>query len=224
MDAPPRAAQGPGARGERAAPGAAVIQAVVAIALLAACLAAQAQTWRGNFVAGKHGLQMSPCRSGERLAVADRTPERDLEAVYREIAQRPGRAIFVELQGRLEAKTLMAERLVRASAEGPGCREDLERVRLRAQGSDPLWQLEAREDGVFIRTRGGATPMRFASGTWSVKDTGWSLEASTGKSVLHVTVRAERCRDPLLGLTTLRALADLDGRKLLGCAWQGDAK
>jgi len=38
---------------------------LVAVALAGAAAGASAQTvWRGNFVAGKAGLQMSPCRSG----------------------------------------------------------------------------------------------------------------------------------------------------------------
>jgi uncharacterized membrane protein len=196
------------------------------LAVLLTTVPAGAQPlWRGNFLAGKSGLLMSPCRSGERLAVEDRTREHDLETVYRDLTQRPGRAIFAELQGRLEGKTLLAERLVRAQAEGAGCREELAKLRLRAQGSDPLWHLEARDDGVWLRTRGGQPPARFDLGSWTQKGGAWLLETTSEKSVLRITIREERCRDSMLGgLYTLRAIADLDGRKYSGCAYWGDLK
>lgn len=185
--------------------------------------APSAGAWRGNFIAGAQGLMMSPCRSGERLAVEDRTPERDLQAVYRELAQRPGRAIFVELAGRREGRTLLAQRLVRAAAEGPGCREDLAAVRLRAQGTDPVWQLDARADGAWLRTRGGQSAAKYPAGPFSRSDLRYSYEGARQSSVLRVTVREERCRDPMLGaLFTLRATAELDGRKFSGCAYWGD--
>ena len=78
-----------------------------------------ARVWRGNFIAAKQGLMMSPCRSGERLIVEDATPKRELDAIYRELTQRPGRAIFMELEGSRNGRMVRAVRLDRAYAEGP---------------------------------------------------------------------------------------------------------
>lgn len=196
---------------------------------LMACCAALAQAeqppaiWRGNFIAGTRGLQMSPCRSGERLALEDRTPKRELEAVYRELAQRPGRAIFLEFAGQRDGPVLRAERFIRAYAEGPGCREDLGTVRLRANGADPPWHLDARGDAVLLRRLGVQEPSRFPAGPFERRGAQFVYEGAAEKSVLRVTVRDARCRDPLSGaLTTLSAVADWDGRKLSGCAYWGD--
>ena len=181
------------------------------------------RTWRGNFVAGKSGLQMSPCRSGERVVVEDATPQRELEPVYRELATRAGRAIFIEFSGRRDGAILRAERLRRAYADGPGCREDLDQVQLRAQGIEPLWYLDARADAVLLRRPGGGAPHRFPAGAFERRGAEFVYEGAAERSVLRIVLREERCRDPLSGaLYTLRALADWDGRKLPGCAYWGE--
>jgi uncharacterized membrane protein len=197
----------------------------VLLVLTIVCAAAEARDgiWRGNFVAGRQGLMMSPCRSGERLRVEDRTPGRELESLYREVTQRPGRAVFVELQGKRDGSRLIAERFVRAGAEGPGCREDLASVRLRAQGTDPVWQLDARAGAVLLRWRGGREPERFPAQAFRKLGETFVYEGAARHSVLRVTVREERCRDPMLGAVyTLRAIAQWDGRKYSGCAYWGD--
>jgi len=166
---------------------------------------------------------MSPCRSGERLTVEDRTPRRDLAAVYRELAQRPGRAIFIEVIGRREGGVVRAESLRRAYAEGPGCREELESVYLRANGTDPLWHLDVREEGVLLRRIGEYEAQRYPARPLERVGEEFRYEGAAEKSVLRVTVRTGRCHDPMTGaLYTLRVRAERDGTKLTGCAYWGD--
>ncbi len=198
--------------------------AFAAVALALAASGVQAQTvWRGNFLAGKQGLQMSPCRSGERLAVEDRTPGRELEALYKELAQRPGRAIFIEIGGTRDKSKLIAERLRRAHAEGPGCREDLQEIRLRALGSEPFWSLEVRADAVLLRRLGAQQPMRFPPGTFERRGDEFVYEGASENSVLRVAIRESRCRDVMSGaFFTLGVQLELDGKQLSGCAYWGD--
>jgi uncharacterized membrane protein len=196
---------------------------VLALALVAPDVLAQT-IWRGNFLAGKQGLQMSPCRSGERLAVEDRTPGRELESLYKELAQRPGRAIFIEVGGTREKSTLIAERVHRAHAEGPGCREDLQEIRLRALGSEPFWSLEARADAMLFRRLGVHEAMRFPVGALERRGDEFVYEGASEKSVLRVVVREARCRDIMSGAYfTLVIQLELDGKQLTGCAYWGDA-
>lgn len=186
---------------------------------------AEAQTvWRGNFVAGKQGLQMSPCRSGERLKLEDRTPERELETLYKELVQRPGRAIFLEVEGSRQGSQIAVAKVRRAHAEGPGCREDLQEIRLRAIGSEPFWGLEARADAVLLRRLGVHEPLRFSAGAFERRGAEFIYEGASEKAVLRVAVREARCRDTMSGAYfTLSAQLELDGRKLSGCAYWGDA-
>lgn len=182
-----------------------------------------ARVWRGNFIAAKQGLMMSPCRSGERLIVEDATPKRELDSVYRELTDRPGRAIFMELSGSRNGRMLRAERLLRAYAEGPGCREDLDAVQLRANGTEPFWHLDAGKDAVLLRRPGAEPAQRFPATPWQRRDAQWVYEGAAAKSVLRVVVREAVCRDAMTGgYYTLSVSADWDGRKLAGCAYWGD--
>ncbi len=195
----------------------------VLCALAHAHAALAQEIWRGNFIAGKQGLMMSPCRSGERLQVEDRTPGRELESLYAELAQRPGRAIFVEVGGTRNQKQLAVERVHRAYAEGPGCREDLKGVRLRAFGNEPFWSFEARADGATLRLL-PAPATGFPAGSFARRGADFVYEGASERSVLKVAVHEGPCRDAMSGaFFTLRAQAEVDGRKYTGCAYWGDA-
>lgn len=179
--------------------------------------------FRGNFIAAARGLMMSPCRSGERLIVEDATPKRELDAIYRELTQRPGRAIFMELTGLRNGRLLRATRLHRASAEGPGCREDLDAVQLRANGTEPFWHLDARRDAVLMRRPDTEPAQRFPATAFEPRGAEYVYEGAAERSVLRVVVREAICRDAMTGgYYTLSVTADWDGRKHTGCAYWGD--
>lgn len=179
--------------------------------------------WRGNFIASTRGLMMSPCRSGERLVVEDQTPGQVLGRIYRELAQRPGRAIFVEVAGQRAGDTVRAERLLRAYAEGPGCREDLADVRLRAHGTEPFWHLEVRREAVLLRRPGPEPVARFPEARFEVQGEGYALETASPRSVLRLVVREAVCRDAMSGgYYALSASFSRDGRVFTGCAYWGD--
>lgn len=184
---------------------------------------APATVYRGNFIAAARGLMMSPCRSGERLIVEDATPKRELDAIYRELTQRPGRAIFMELTGSRNGRLVRATRLHRAYAEGPGCREDLDAVQLRANGTEPFWHLDAGKGAVLLRRPGVDPVQRFPATPLERRGAEFVFEGAAERSVLHVVVREAVCRDAMTGgYYTLSATADWDGRKLIGCAYWGD--
>ena len=182
-----------------------------------------ARVFRGNFIASAKGLMMSPCRSGERLIVEDATPQRQLETLYRELTQRPGRAIFMELTGSRNGRMVRATRLHRAYAEGPGCREDLDAVQLRANGTEPFWHLDARRDAVLMRRPGTEPAERFPAAVLERRGSEWVYEGASGQSVLRLAVREAACRDAMTGgYYTLSVSIERDGRKLTGCAYWGD--
>jgi putative lipoprotein len=202
------------------------LRALLAATVLAAPaspVGAAGEIWRGNFIAGKPGLMMSPCRSGERLQVEDRTPDRGLGAIYKELAQRPGRAIFIEAEGRRDGKRLAIERLRRAYAEGPGCGEELAEVRLRARGNEPFWSFELLVGGAKLWLL-PQPPVAFPAGGFERRGEEYVYEGASERSVLRILVREATCRDTMSGaLFTLRAQAEVDGRKYTGCAYWGDA-
>lgn len=182
-----------------------------------------AELWRGNFVANAHGLYLSPCRTGERLRVEDATDARDLAELYAALAERPGRPIFVELEGRREGRRIRAAALRRAVAGGAGCAEDLVGVRLRAAGGPPPWWLELRSDGARVRL-GPASPMRFPAAAFDRQGGQWHYEAAEGRSVLRVRAVEERCRDPLArAVFPYRVTVEIDGVRRTGCGYPGDA-
>lgn len=190
-------------------------------AAMNACADAEA-VWRGNFLVGRQGAQFSPCRSGERFAVTDATPGRALEAAYRELATRPGRALYAEFRGAREARGLRATRFERAQADGPGCREDLDHVRLRAYGFNPFVQFELGERSALLRTVPSAEPDEFAGAALQVVEGEARYEGSNADSVLRLRVRARACREPLSSaLFSYEAVIVVDGTPYSVCAYWG---
>jgi uncharacterized membrane protein len=194
-----------------------------ACALLQPARAEDAQIWRGHFLVGKAGAQFNPCRTGDRFALEDATPGRALEAAYRALAQRRGRAIFIEFAGRRTAQGITATRFERALTDGPGCREDLQDVRLRAYGFNPFIQVEVRATEVLLRLRPASPPAEYAGAALRVDGGEAHLEAASAASVLHLRVRARPCREALSnGLFSYEATVDVGGVLYAACAYWGD--
>jgi len=194
----------------------------LACTLVASALAGDEQRWRGNFLIGKAGAQFNPCRTGERLALEDATPGRVLEAAYRELARRPGRAIFAEFSGRREDGQIRATRFLRAQAEGPGCREDLDDVRLRAYGFNPFIQLEMRAATTLLRLRPSGAPLEYAGATLRVEDGEARYEGANADSVLRLRLRARPCRETLSSaIFSNEALIEVEGERYAVCAYWG---
>ena len=198
-------------------------------ALALACMlthalqAAEPQRWRGHFLVGKSGAAFNPCRTGDRYALEDATPGRALEGAYRELARRPGRAIFVEFIGVRMTQGIRATRFERALTDGPGCREDLDGVRLRAYGFNPFIQIELRETQVYLRLRPAGEPEVYAGGALRVDDDEARLVATRADAVLKLRVRAKACREPLSnGLFSYEATAEIGTTPYAACAYWGD--
>ena len=182
-----------------------------------------ATIWRGHFLVGKAGAQFNPCRTGERFALVDATPGQALEAAYRALARRRGRAIFVEFAGQRTANGITATRFERALTDGPGCREELQAVRLRAYGFNPFIQVEVRATTVLLRLRPASAPVAYAGATLRVDGGEARLEAASAASVLHLRVRAKPCRETLSnGLFSYEATVDVGGVLYAACAYWGD--
>jgi uncharacterized membrane protein len=178
--------------------------------------------WRGNFALGRHGAEMSPCFSGSRIEVDDATPGGLLSALYRELASRPGKPIFVEFSGTRTAGRVRAEALHRASRDGPGCRENVSALRLVALGSDPLWRLESGADGVRLY-RAGAGSRDFPPRALASRGAEFVYEGANASSVLRLTVTPGGCRDRLSNaFFDHSAEVRLDGETLRGCTYRGD--
>ncbi len=192
-------------------------------ALTSAAAAGGEQVWRGNFLVGKPGALFSPCRTGERLLLQDATPGQALEAGYRELARRPGRAIFAEFIGQRDGKTIRATRFLRAQAEGPGCREDLDEVRLRAYGFNPFLQLEMRAASTLLRLRPASPPIEYSGATLRLEDGEARYEGANAESVLRLRVRAKDCREALSSaIFSYEALIEVEGERYAVCAYWGD--
>ncbi|HSH07654.1 MAG TPA: hypothetical protein VLA41_08335 [Burkholderiales bacterium] len=191
-------------------------------ALLSVTAAAEETVWRGNFLVGKPGALFSPCRTGERLLLEDATPGQALEAAYRELARRPGRAIFAEFVGQRDAETIRATGFLRAQAEGPGCREDLDEVRLRAYGFNPFLQLEMRAASTLLRLRPAGAPLEYAGATLRLEDGEARYEGANADSVLRLRVRAKACREVLSSaIFSYEALIEVEGERYAVCAYWG---
>lgn len=192
-------------------------------ALLSVTAAAEETVWRGNFLVGKPGALFSPCRTGERLLLEDATAGQALEAAYRELARRPGRAIFAEFVGARDGKTIRATRFLRAQAEGPGCREDLDEVRLRAYGFNPFLQLEMRAVSTLLRLRPSSRPLEFPGATLRLEDGEARYEGANADAVLRLRVRANGCREALSSaIFSYEALIEVSGERYAVCAYWGD--
>ena len=195
--------------------------------------AADPTIWRGNFLVAKQGALFSPCRSGERFVLDDATPGRALEAAYRALARRRGRPIFVEFTG-LRAgagattststtATIRATRFERALADGPGCREELEGVRLRAYGFNPFIQVEMRADSVFLRLRPSGAPTEYAGAALRIEGGEARSESVTAAAVLRLRIRAKPCREQLSSaMFSYEAFIEVDGKRYASCAYWGD--
>jgi uncharacterized membrane protein len=67
-------------------------------------------------------------------------------------------------------------------------------------------------------------PVAFPAGGFERRGEEYVYEGASERSVLRILVREATCRDTMSGaLFTLRAQAEVDGRKYTGCAYWGDA-
>ncbi len=179
--------------------------------------------WRGNFAIGRHGAEMSPCFSGSRIEIEDATTSGLLTALYRELASRPGKPIFVEFSGTRAAGRVRAEALHRASRDGPGCRENVSAVRLVALGTDPLWRLESRAEGMRLYQAGVGAPREFPARAFASRGAEFVYEGASASSVLKLRVIPGACRDRLSNAFFDHvAEVELDAERLSGCAYWGE--
>jgi uncharacterized membrane protein len=197
--------------------------AVVLAALLALPAAAAGPAWQGHFISrgDAEGL-FSPCHSGKRYSTRDATPDREVAALYEELARRPGQPIFMEFSAIREAEdALVIDRVLRAAATGPGCREDMQAFELRAHGGNPPWRLDVSPAAVLFQP-GRSEPLKWPYQSFSARKGRRELAARSEAGDLLVIITPGRCLDPLVnGVFSLRAEIAFGGRTYLGCAYEG---
>jgi uncharacterized membrane protein len=90
-------------------------------------------------------------------------------------------------------------------------------------GNEPFWSFESRTGGAALRLL-PQPATAFPAGGFERRGEDYVYEGASEYSVARISVREGPCRDTMSGAYfTLRAQAEVDGRKFSGCAYWGDA-
>lgn len=203
-----------------------VLQAtfVLITAWLPCAAIASDSVWQGSFIAkSEDGGMFSPCRSGKRYTTRDATAAREAAGLYREVAPRAGRPVFLEFVGERESEEgLRIERVLRMAASGPGCAESPQGFLLRAYGASPLWRLDLSPETLLFQ-RAASPPVTWPSQPFSLRAGTRELAARGEGGDIRVIIVPGRCVDQLAGAVfSLRAEVLFEGRTYEGCAYDGE--
>jgi uncharacterized membrane protein len=167
-------------------------------------------------------LQLMPCDGGP-LVLEDRTPDRELSRVLRELtAAQEGRPMFVELSAQRDFGLggVAAVEVRRAAVDTPGCRERFDQREWLALGSEPAWRLEVTARDLMLNVPGvSALPVaRIPHGGARLSD-GRIAYAATDGSDFAVTIHQRRCVDSATGAWFAYYVEiESEGKSLAGCA------
>ena len=156
-------------------------------------------------------------------------PGGELARAFASLDAKPVDGIYVELDGApaADGKTLAWTKLLRARGlrEGIACDAPVFEGEFVANGNEPFWAIEIRENGIVYRSpelpKGRIYPYAFtrtASGAvvYATKTDGPVV------STLEISLEPARCVDPMSGeLRSFKAHVALDGLELSGCALAG---
>lgn len=156
-------------------------------------------------------------------------PDGELALAFASLSAAPGDGIYVELDGEpaADGKTLVWTALTRAHAlkEPIACGGPVFEGEFVANGNEPFWAIEVRENGIVYRDleipKGRTYPYALTR-----TETGSVIYATKIEgpvvSTLEITLEPARCVDSMSGeLRSRKAHVTLDGRKLEGCAVLG---
>lgn len=188
---------------------------------------------RGHLVWGHESRSFTECDSG-REAWAFNESGDELTAVYEELTTEPYQPMFVEVRGTWEAapqegfaadysEALRITEFLRAESEGFGCRLELGDVLFVANGNEPFWRLQVKDEGISLRTMNAPDEVVFAAPEASEHAglvTYYSSNRREGE--IRVTFERRRCIDSMSGARyAWAATVNFDGRQLAGCAAEG---
>jgi uncharacterized membrane protein len=165
--------------------------------------------------------------SGNAVTLAD--PEGVLVQPLASLSGNPGDGIYVELAGApgADGKTLSVNALLRARAlrESIPCDAPIFEGEFVANGNEPFWAIEIRENGIVYRSpeilKGRTYPYAFTRTPTGSVVYATKIEAPS-VSTLEIALEPTRCVDSMSGeLRSFKAHVTLDGRKLEGCAVAG---
>ena len=160
------------------------------------------------------------CGTPAEAAVTWADPAGEFAKVFASLEAKPADGIYVELDG-APGKLLRAGSL----REGTACDAPVFEGEFVANGNEPFWAIEIRENGIVYRSpelpKGRVYPYAFtrtASGAvvYATKTDGPVI------STLEISLEPARCVDSMSGeLRSLKAKVALDGQELSGCALAG---
>ena len=164
---------------------------------------------------------------GAAMTLTDHQGE--LANAFGTLSTKPEDGVYVELDGApaADGTTLAWTKLLRARSLGEGipCDAPVFEGEFVANGNEPFWGIEIRQDGIVYRSpempKGRTYPYAFTR-----TETGSVVYAtkteSPAVSTLEIALEPARCVDSMSGeLRSFKAHATLDGLKLEGCAVAG---
>jgi uncharacterized membrane protein len=160
------------------------------------------------------------CGTPAEAAVTLADPAGEFARAFASLESKPADGIYVELDG-APGKLLRA----RSLRESPACNEPVFEGEFVANGNEPFWAIEIRENGIVYRSpelpKGRVYPYAFTrTATGAVVYATKSDEPVV--STLELSLEQARCVDSMSGeLRSFIAHVTLDGRELSGCARAG---
>jgi putative lipoprotein len=188
---------------------------------------------RGQFVFGHEVRSLTPCNQAESLWVIDQTGL--LANLHGELAPqtKPYSDIFVAVMGRIGPKpqdgfgadysgSVTVEEVVYAAFEGFDCDFDWNRFVYRAQGNEPFWMIEVRQEEMRL-TRLGHDDITWTNFKENRTDDAAIFHAiGDGQSTVQLVVENKSSRDTMSGAYYgLSARLILDGESFTGYALRG---
>lgn len=192
----------------------------------------RASRFRGHLVWGHESRSFTEC-GGEREGWVINDAGDELVEVYEELTATPYQPMFVEVRGTWEAapregfgaeygEALRITELLRAENEGFGCRLELDGVSFIANGNEPFWRLQIRDDGISMRSMGLPDDVIFPSPGRHGQPPHITFNSDGPVAAIQITLEERRCIDTMSGARfAWAATVDVDGRRLSGCAAEG---
>ncbi len=191
---------------------------------------------RGAVVLTADARTLRLCGENEDLWLADQG-EDSLEEAYARLVGEPGTPLYVEVRGERTAtpagtsipgdykQAFLLEELLYAGVpgEGAGCETGAPAYRVLARGNEPFWAIEVATDKMLLRQPELPAPLEFPADESQDAEGSVTWRAAAGGHALELTISRVACSDSMSGAYfAYTAEAELDGRKLQGCARLGE--
>ncbi|UAW99223.1 hypothetical protein KEM63_04430 [Halopseudomonas nanhaiensis] len=179
------------------------------------------QRLSGLLETGGDSWEMTPCGASEAIRVL---PTAELQQLFRNVAQPGQTGIFVELEGELSDQTLRPSRLLRMQSTGRGCDAQAEpSARWVAAGPHPSWRLTIGDAGIEFdsadREHSGPSPVI----SEELPDGSRSFRTERDDR-LELWLYPQDCFNHAGDYSHLTATLTIDGKRLSGCAYEGEAR